>query len=236
MCPTAWEPRQDGGMELAGSSLCQHHLASNSCRGSEDIGSPGIRHLGSSWVESLGVTRDRQMRGWVCMCVQTCIRPQIWTIRCQNWMHCQRLFHYFQKGCGVLSPSEKSWDNSTLLFLTKSSSSGPPCSLWQARDFTESPATSKLPSTLVCDQLWGTSLNPINSVLPWLHRRLQTLSAVITLSSLHLNTHIHAHTQANHNHRVQEYSLFRPFEKEKHTKSPVKHKNRERNGCKRSRI
>ncbi len=82
----------------------------------------------------------------------------------------------------------------------------------------------------MCDQLWGTSLNPINSVLPWLHRRLQTLSAVIMPSSLHLNTHIHAHTQANHNHRVQEDSLFRPFEKEKHTKSPVKQqKQRERN-------
>lgn len=51
--------RQDGGMELAGSSLCHHHLASNSCRGSEDTGSPGIRHLSSNSVGLLGLTRDK---------------------------------------------------------------------------------------------------------------------------------------------------------------------------------
>jgi len=29
---SSFPSRQDGGMELAGSSLCHHHLASNSCR------------------------------------------------------------------------------------------------------------------------------------------------------------------------------------------------------------
>lgn len=53
--------RQDGGMELAGSFLCQHHLASNCCRGSEDTSSSGIRHLSSSLVKSLSVTRKREM-------------------------------------------------------------------------------------------------------------------------------------------------------------------------------